>query len=484
MNHKLIPFGICLFLLSPCIALLGLTHQWSLPSGSELIWALTNSTIQAFCSALLTLFLGFWVALSHIRISKKNAVLKSMFEALCLVTQFIPVVVSLVGIMNFVQPFPMGIAGMVTVHGFLNFGLAAILLSQTINSVWSETADVARTLGVSRFSYWIRIGVPQIKKDIFLLFLYFFSSFFTSFSVPLIVGGGWGTTLEILIYEKMRLSSDWSEAIILSWVQMLLVFALSILAFKRRNKAAKRTADLKWLGSSFGYIILVVLMAALFVGYSSGLSEGWIQRHDLISFQNDLIWGFVNSILLGLITFVLVTGLMKALVYVGTLPEWLDRFLNGYLAPSTSLTCFAFLLLFPAEHMWSYMKIPVAFVILSFPALYRMGFGERLKDLKSQQEHAALLGATSYMTYSEVLWPQIKSQSRFLGALVATWACGDFAVSRILSTTDFSLGLIVQTLLSTYRMSLASIVSVILLVACLTCFFIITGWDYVDRRKS
>ena len=113
-----------------------------------------------------------------------------------------------------------------------------------------------------------------------------------------------------------------------------------------------------------------------------------------------------------------------------------------------------------------------------------MGFGERLKDIKGQLEHALILGAPTYMTFKYISWPQIKSQARFLGALVATWACGDFAVSRILSTRDFTLGLTVQTLLSTYRMSLASLVSVLLLLACLVCFFIIIGWDYVDRRKS
>ena len=138
----------------------------------------------------------------------------------------------------------------------------------------------------------------------------------------------------------------------------------------------------------------------------------------------------------------------------------------------------------PAEQVWSYFKIPLAFTILSVPALYRMGFGERLKDLQTQIEQAKLLGANSYMTFVQVTWPQIKSQTRFLGALVATWACGDFAVARILSTKDFTLGLIVQTLLTTYRMSLASLVSVLLLVACFVCFFLIIWWDYVDRRKS
>ena len=484
MNKKLIPFGICFFLLSPCFVLLLLTTHWAMPQWDELFWALSNSFIQAFFSATLTLFLGFVVALGHIKIPSDKFILKSIFETLCLITQFIPVVVSLVAVLNLIQPFPMGTVGVITVHSFLNFGLAAILLSQHMRSIWGETSDVSRTLGVTRGMFWRKVGVPQLKRELGLLFLYLFSMFFTSFSIPLVVGGGRGTTLEILIYEKMRLSADWSAAVILAWVQIVFIFALSFLAMKVRKRSSKKDSDVTWLGSNVGIILLLVLMTGLFVGYSSGLAEGWMQRHELSTFKSDLIYGFINSLALGLITFVFVTGIFKGLTLIGIIPDWLDRFLNGYLAPSTSLTCFAFLVVLPSEHFWSYIKIPLAFTILTIPALYRMGFGEKLKDLKGQLEHAMILGAPAYMTFKYISWPQIKSQARFLGALVATWACGDFAVSRILSTRDFTLGLTVQTLLSTYRMSLASLVSVLLLLACLVCFFIIIGWDYVDRRKS
>lgn len=484
MEKKLIPFGICFFLISPCFILLFLSTNWGAPHWEELFWALNNSLLQAFFSALVTLALGFVVALGHIKIPPNRFIGRSIFEILCLITQFIPIVVSLVGILNLIQPFPMGTVGVIAMHAFLNFGLGAILLSQHMRSIWGETSDVARTLGVTRFNFWIKVGFPQIKRQVSLIFLYFFSMFFTSFSIPLVVGGGRGTTLEILIYEKMRLSSDWSSAILLAWVQIIFIFSLSFLALKTNKVALKKNSNVTWLGSNVGIALLLILMTGLFVGYSSGLAEGWLLRHELSTFSTDFIYGFGNSILIGMMTYVLVMGIFKGLAFVGVLPDWLDHFLNGYLAPSTSLTCFAFLVILPANQVWSYVKIPLAFTILTIPALYRMGFGERLKALQSQIEHADLLGANAYLTFKEVTWPQIKSQTRFLGALVATWACGDFAVSRILSTQDFTLGLIVQTLLSTYRMSLASLVSVLLLLSCFFCFFIIMGWDYVDRRKS
>jgi thiamine transport system permease protein len=461
-----------------------MTNRWAWPEAGELRWALTNSFFQAFFSALLTLFLGFWISLSLLQIPRSRLFLTSLFHGLCLIPQFIPLIVSLVGLFNFVQPFPQGVVGIVAVQTFLNCGFAGLLLFHSLQTVWSETSDVARSLGATRFLFWRQIGIPQLKKEISLLFVYFFSSYFTAFSIPLILGGGQGTTLEILIYEKMRISSDWSPAIFLSWIQIGFIFLLSWMASGQRKKGPKREADLSWLGSPWGLGILILQSGLFLGGFGKGLFEGWRQKSDLLRFSAELGTGFLSSLALGLITFVLLTGLMKALVLLGRLPSWLDRFLRGYLAPSTSLTCFAFLILFPADAAWSFLKIPLAFTILSFPSLYRMGFGERLQELQGQIENAEILGASSYLTLTEVTWPQIKSRSRFYGALVATWACGDFAVARILSTDDFSLGLIAQTLLSSYRMSLASVVSGLLLLCCLTCYFLIMGWDYVDRRKS
>ena len=313
MEKKLIPYGICFFLLSPCVVLFFLSTHWAAPQWGELFWALGNSFIQSFFSAMLTLGLGFIVALGHIRIPAERFIVKTIFEVLCLITQFVPVVVSLVGILNLIQPFPMGLIGVITVHTFLNFGLAAILLSQHMQSVWSETSDVARTLGVSRLLYWKKVGLPQIKTELGLIFLYLFSLFFTSFSIPLVVGGGRGTTLEILIYEKMRLSLDWSAAVMLAWVQIIFIFALSLLAIKTRKASVKRTADITWLGSYSGVVVLLVLMTGLFVGYSSGLADGWMQRHELSTFMNDFTFGFFNSILIGLITFVFVIGIFQVL---------------------------------------------------------------------------------------------------------------------------------------------------------------------------
>jgi len=482
--RHLIAGGILLFFLSSLFVLLFFVDQIGSFSWTETWWAFKNSVVQAFFSTLLTLALGFVVAFGLIRIPEKRIVIISAATILCLFPQFVPIVISLVGILNGLQPFPMGTVGIVIVHVFLNFGLAAILLQNQMRATWASTLDVSRTLGVSRRSYLWRVGLPLLKNDFLLMGIFFFSQFFTSFSVPLIVGGGRGTTLEVLIYEKMRLSSDWSAAAYLAWFQAFFILALSILTWRSRAQNAPREADLRWLGSYLGLVPLVLLMAGFLAAYGSGVREGLLQLENLRTSASEIFWGAWGSLAVAFLTFFCTLIGLRILAHLGSLPNYLDRFLNGYIAPSTTLTCFGILILFPTDAVWSFVKVPVAFLMLSLPAVYRLGWGEKLKTLESQIQVSRTMGASAWEISSKIVWPQVKSESRFLAALVGTWACGDFAIGRILAHQDFTIGLMLETLLSSYRISLASVLSLFLILLCFVFFFSVLGWDYVDRRVT
>ncbi len=482
--RKLISIGVLLFLLSSFFILLFYIDSDSSVNWSEAWWAFKNSALQSFFSSLLTLLFGFVVALGLIKIRQQNPWLFSLSVVFCLIPQFVPVVISLIGVMGTLNPFPMGIAGIVLVHVFLNFGLAAVLIHSQLQNIWGGTSDVARTLGANRFQYLRKVGFPLLKKDYLLMFIFFFSIFFSSFSVPLIVGGGRGTTLEVLIYEKMRLSSDWSGASYLAMLQAVFVLLLSAVTWRSQFESRIRETNLKWLGSYLGLILLYLTMFWFFMGYSSGLMEGLHQLDNLKPFVSDLIEGALSSLILAALTFILILHAFKLLAYLQHLPTFLDRFLKGYIAPSTALTCFGILILFPSGGIMTFFKIPLAFLMLALPSMYRLGWGEKLKRIRGQVMVARTFGASAGLIFRSVVWPQMKSDSRFLGALVATWACGDFAVSRILAQQDFTLGLILESLLSSYRISLASVISVLLVALCLIVFLTIMGWDYVDRRSS
>lgn len=483
MNRNLLSSSVLVFLLLPFVVLFTLMPGRFQIDWSEFFWALKNSSIQAFFSTLLTLLLGFWASLGLIKTQNERPAFHAVLVILCLVPQFMPVIVVLISLMNGLQPFPMGTVGVVLCHTFSYFGMAALLIQNQASEVLPRMVEVARVSGSSRWMFWQRIGLPILKKDFLLMGLYFFALFFTSFSIPLIVGGGRGTTLEVLIFEKMRLSTDWSPAVTLSVIQSVLMLLLSFFALgSRANYNSEKKLD-GWLGSYSGSLFILLVMAGFFASYASGVLDGLSQFGNLEVYKEDLLPAMLNSLVIAFLTFMALYFFMMLFCWTMNVPRFLDVFLNGYVAPSTALTCFGILLYFPAEHEWSFFKIPMAFLLLSFPAVYRLGWGEKLNSLSMQVQVAQVMGARPLQIWLSVIWPQMRSISIYMAGLVATWACGDFAVSRILSTRDFTLSLILESLLTSYRMGLASLLSVLLIFLCCACFFIVMGIDYVNRRK-
>lgn len=483
MQRSLLGFAILLFLISPFLFLLfSVTGQFQIQT-NELFWAIKNSFFQSLLSSFFCLLFGFIAALGLMKTHQHRPAMHAILVVLCLIPQFIPVVVVLISVMNGLQPFPMGLPGIVIVHVMSYFGMTAILIQNQAQEVLSQTSQAAQVMGCSRLMYYRKIGFPMLRKDLILIFTYLTAVFFSSFSVPLIVGGGRGTTLEVLIFEKMRLSTDWSPAVLLSLVQTAILFVLSFLALKGRAQFTKKEVSLKWLGSYSGVFLILIITAAFFASFANAIIDGLSQIGNLSVYGQDLFEAFLASLFLAFLSYASVMSFLYAFCGLGRVPHYLDTFLNGYIAPSTALTCFGLLVYFPAEFYWSYIKIPLAFLLLSLPSVYRLGWGEKLKSLDPQIQIAKSLGAGQFQILSQVTWPQMKSHSRFMSGLVATWVCGDFAVSRILSTRDFTLGLIVESLMTSYRLGLASLLSLLLILACGLCFFIVLGLDYVDNRK-
>ena len=116
--------------------------------------------------------------------------------------------------------------------------------------------------------------------------------------------------------------------------------------------------------------------------------------------------------------------------------------------------------------------------------LYRLGWESEVQRLAGQIATAEIMGAPQWTTCKLVVWPQVQQRAVLLAGLAAAWACGDFALSRILAYNDMTLSLMTETLMSTYRLGLASFLSLAVLLCALFCFFTFWGFGYVYRRKS
>jgi thiamine transport system permease protein len=482
--RELVRASLILFLIFPFLFLLTQfrLHEW--PEWGEVFWAFKNSFYQAFLSAVFSLVLGGISALGLLGfMSVGRKPIRMVLELLCLIPNFLPPIFILLATLNVIQPFPMGVFGIAIVHTVINYGLVAVLLAAILESKLGRFAEVAYLEGASRWQFYKEIAFPLLKKDLLLLGLFVFVVCFGSFSIPLIVGGARGTTVEVLIYEKIRLSSDWGGAVLLAFLQSIFIFAVSFIAQKGKSSPSSSTANMSLLKWPLGSAVIVLISLLYMGGYVQGFIQGLSFIGNFYEIQSALIWNFIGSILIGLTVGLFCYGGLLAIAYAW--PKlWFEKFLNGYVAPSTALVCFCLLLIGPNEGPTIFFKIPFAITLLSLNSLYRMGWDGSLESLRSQVTVAYTLGASSGQIFKEVLFPQISARAGLLAGIASIWACGDFAVSRILAHRDISIAMMTETLMSGYRLNQAILLSSLIVFAGVICFLFILGVSRVFGRKS
>ncbi|ASD64854.1 thiamine biosynthesis protein ThiP [Bdellovibrio bacteriovorus] len=475
--------GLVLFLIFPFLFLLTQFGFSGWPDMGELVWAFKNSFLQAFFSSVFSLIMGFWVALGLLTLhSARGRKVRWGLEILCLLPNFMPPIFILLSTLNVIDPFPMGIPGIVIVHTLMNFGLVAVLLASTIENKLGGMIELAYVEGAGRWQFLLRGLFPMLKKDFWLLGLFIFVICFGSFAVPLIVGGGRGTTVEVLIYEKIRLSSNWGDAVLLAFLQSVFIFALSFVASRGKGMHSTRTANLSLLKTPTGIFVIAGLSFLYLFGYVQGFLSGLSQVSTFYELQSALIWNFIGSLTLGMSVGILSYAGLMLIAYCWP-KAWFERFLNGYVAPSTSLACFCLLILGPNEGFYPFIKIPVALTLLSLNSLFRMGWDSELHALQNQMTVAYSMGASKSQIFKEILFPQLSGRAGLLAGIASIWAAGDFAVSRILAHRDLSIAMMTETLMSGYRLNQAIVLSSLIIVAGLICFVLCVGGSRVLGRK-
>jgi len=481
--RKILRSSLVLFLVFPFLFLLFEFRPLQAVDWLEIGWAFRNTFIQATASALISLIVGFWCALGLLSFSAAHLrPWRTFLEVLCLLPNFLPTLFILLATLNIINPFPMGLTGIVLIHTIMNFGLVAVLLSRLFENKLGGMIELAYIEGASAWQFICKALVPLMKKDLLLLALFIFVVCFGSFAVPLVVGGGKGTTVEVLIYEKIRLSSDWSEAFFLAFLQSIFIFALSLLIYRERSLQVGRRANLSLIKAFSGVAVIILISLVYVSGYVQGLVAGWSQISIFDGLQSTLILNFLGSLAIGLGVGVLCYGSLMLVAYCW--PKlWFEKFMNGYMAPSTSLACFSLLVLTPNESYYPFIKIPVALLLLSLNGLFRMGWDSGLRALQTQITVAYSLGASPGLIFTEILFPQLSVQAGFLAGIASIWACGDFAISRILAHHDLSIAMMTETLMSSYRLNQATLLSLLIIVAGLICFGFCIGGGYVLRRK-
>lgn len=428
---------------------------------------------QAILSALTTLALGFVGAQGLLSLYSRH-LNRKIIEFIILFPNMMPALFVVLGCLTFVRPFPFGLVGVVFVHTVMNVGLVAVTLLNLLESKMGGMIELAWIEGATRTQF-IRKSFGFLKKDIGYLFLFVFAISFSSFSVPLLIGGV--TTVELFIYQKIRVWGSWSEALTLSIIQMFFIFLFSLLLSQQKIEKSGRFYRLDLLALPIAWFIPFFLALMVLIGPLISLNLA------------DLSWKYIkSSAFFGTLWVGLGVGgltLFFLLLTAFSFPtRFLEKFMTGYITPSSVLTGFALLLIGPQGGLWSLSKIVLGFSLITFPALYRMGWGSQLDSLKGQILITQTMGASWGLTFKKILFPQLIEKGGFLSGIAAFWACGDFALSTILAGGDKTLALIVQNLIGSYRLDMATLLMFILLICGIFCLVLFWGLGYVTSRKS
>lgn len=476
-KSNILSIPIILFFASPYLVLFiyfAFASGFNLNLSSDFQEAFNFTLLQALTSSFIATLLG--VAGSFGLLGLKSVFLRWFV----LLPSAVPVLFVILSALNLV-PSLSGFWGIVILHSMINIGLVAVAFESILIEKVGSYLELARVEGASLSRMIFKIIIPVLKKEIILIWLSIFAFCFTSFAVPLIIGGSRSTTIEVLIYELIRVDSNWADASIIAGLQSLFILVLTFAIVRTETEFTSRSVRLSFLGIKPLSILIFFPSVVLVVGLLVELVPGFSQLFREIPLS-ELATLAKNSFVISILTSVLCLALLVAIAIAQPVGAT-RKIILGFLAPSSILTGFALLIIWRDVGAASFVKISVGLTLLFTPILYRLGWDAKLLQLRGQIQTASSLGASRFLIFKKILWPQLQPTAAKLSALAAFWAWGDFALSKMVAERTLSVALLVQSLMGSYRLNSATALVWLMLVGSGITYFIVWSLVNVASRK-
>ena len=380
--------------------------------------------------------------------------------------------------------FPFSLSSVVLIHVLMDTGLAAVFFSRLFTLLPEKLTYWAYLHNISRWQFLKKILFYSCRTDLILIFILTFSFYFTSFSVPLLVGGTSGRTLEVLIAEKLNNPNDWPIALSLFAVQTVFLFIFFLWLYKKKSPSAQSTQSHKVFPLSEPALTVFAVTPSILL--LAGLIDSQIF---LAVFKNwavidsAVFYASLHTMALGLLTGVFV--LIGLTVTAFCLKHFfLRNFLTAYTGSSTAFMAFVFLLVEGEGVLMTQIKWALGLSLLFLPALYKLMGEMIINRLEKQVKTAELMGAGPIKIFSNIVWPQCAPQFLFLAGISAFWASGDFAYSGLVSFEEQHLAMLIKDIFSSYRFDLAVGLNWLLMILGGLCFSLFAGVGFVFYKKS
>ncbi len=444
-----------------------------MPILEQYVQVFAFTVAQAFTSAFTSMFFGILGAMGLWSLAKNKNALR-ILTAFAILPNTLPIIFV---IFSFIKYLPMarGFWGIVAIHCFLNAGLVAIAVFQVFQSKMGALADVAWIASCSQVRFLKSVVLPYLKNDLTRIFFFVFALSFTSFAVPLMIGGSRGTTLEVLIYEKIRISADWSQACVMALMQLIFILGISFFVKRQVATQANYVSKSPLLSVDFGIFVLV--LPTIFIGFC--LMQSFFSQFEK--------WQMPNlSLVFGSLFIAIGSGLFNLfLLFVSARyrpnPKW-RSFLLGLVSPSAVIIGFSLIWLFPGVGWASYIKLIFGLTLMHFPILYRMSWDAQVFALYQQIETAQTLSASPRQIFSRVIVPQVLKYAYNLSGLAALWSFSDFTLASVVAERDLTLAQLFSHLTESYRFEQAEALILPMMVGAIFCYLIFSGVGNVASR--
>ena len=393
--------------------------------------------------------------------------------------------------------FPYGLRGILIAHAFFNLPLTVRLLLPALESIPGETWRLTAQLGMRSGSVFRRIEWPVLRQALPATAGLVFLLCFTSFAVVLVFGGGpRATTLEVAIYQALRLDFDLHQVVGLALLQVGICAALVLAgqrfalpapvvraegrSFRRPDLHSRtgRAADAAWIlaaGLFVGTPILAVAIRAAFGPVAGLLATPAFQAAVARTLAVGLGAG-ATALVLGWMILLLIRDLRWRLGRA-RLAELLESMtsLNLVVSPVV-LGAGLFVLLFPFINAFESGLLLAAAInaIITLPYVIRTLAPALDRTAEHHDRACASLGIRGWNRFRIVEWPLVRRAAGRALALTTGLAMGDLAAIALFgSPSSTTLPLYLYRLMASYRMEEAAAAAGILTALCLGAFVLI-----------
>lgn len=453
---------------------------------------------QATISTSLSLLLGVALALALNRLGDfaGRRVVMALFGA-AMVAPTIVIVFGVASVYGRAGPFQTlaamaGITGLPSIYGLhgvvlamtvMNAPLVARVLVAAFAAVPAERTRLAQSLRFSPGACFRHLDWPVIRREAPGLAAFVFLLCFTSFAVVISLGGGpRNATLEIAIYEALRLEADFARAAALAALQIaicgvfVLVFGLfgarapemsgQAQAITRPDSAVSwlRLVDRGILAIALLLIAPVVLSVLAGATKLPSLLEPETARAAATS-ALVAVSAAATAVLLGLL-------LASAAEHapLGRRDPSRARVIDLAVLSLVALPPFAlvaglFVLLRGSASLQTLglFLVPLINALMALPFVYRLIASPLRQSAERHGRLAASLGISGRNRLRLVAWPLLKGPLAAAAALAAALSLGDFGVIALFGGGELlTLPYLMAERMGAYRLDEASAVALVL----------------------